>query len=231
MQKVIVQEDLSEIRKTLKQMGDLTVADFQEAAKANFLAQASCNRNDAPTAAGSKGWFDTVRNLTDCSLPKGFVRKDIENSPRLVSPAGNFSIMVATGDDATGNPFGTPKTKSHKGNTTISAVELNQKQYLLFSKDMAPQVVPLKSMDMQAVLKNPLWVFLVYVHVDKSLERPQHLVRCELSLPVGFDKAGHISAWMKRIIFPSLSPDPEKLLRETKTEFAPEQRIILKRKK
>jgi hypothetical protein len=143
-----------------------------------------------------------------------------------VNSEGNISIMVATGDEATGNPHVIPKTKSHKGTTTRSAIYSNESQSTLFSDDAIPHVIPVASIGQSS---RSTWVLLVHVHIDEASENPRHYVRCELSMPVGMDDAGHIVAWGERIILPEITIDPDDLT-DTTENFAPEQEIILQRK-
>lgn len=224
MYKISVYKELPEVTTTLDRLG-LRVDELQEAAKANFLAQAACTANDAPTAPGFIGWNASVRTLREFLIPKGWMRKEIKNSPRIISPDGNVAIMVATGDEATGNPIIMPKTKSHKGATTKTAINSNESQSSLFAEEMIPHVVPVASVGQS---NKSTWVLLVHIHIDQSDEQ-RHFVRCELSLPVGMDNSGHIVTWGERIILPEVPIDPDDLTKETE-EYAPEQEIILQRK-
>lgn len=225
MKHVLIHKDTNDVQTYLDMLG-LTIDELHEAAKANFFAQASCTANDAPTASGFIGWNASVRVLRESLLIKGWISKDIKNSPRVISPKENMSIMFATGDEATGLSHAIPRTKSHKGTTTRSAVYSNESQCMLFADDALPHVIPIAS---TKHLNESTWVFLVYVHIDKKLENPRHFIRCELSLPVGMDDAGHISSWSKRIILPEITIDPDNMT-TLDTDFAPEQEIILKRK-
>lgn len=225
MKQVLIHKDADDVQTTLDTLG-LTIGELHEAAKANFLAQASCTANDAPTASGFIGWNASVRVLREALLIKGWDRKDIKNSPRVINPDGNVSIMFATGDEATGLSHAIPRTKSHKGATTRSAVYSNESQRMLFSDDALPHVIPIAAVGHS---NKSTWVFLVHSHIDESLENPRHFVRCELSLPVGMDDAGHISAWSERIILPEITIDPDDFT-TIDEDFAPEQEIILKRK-
>jgi len=225
MQQIIIHKDIQDVTTTLDELG-LQVGELQEAAKANFLAQASCTANDAPTAPGFLGWNASIRAIREFLIPKGWVSKNIKNSPRIVNEENNISIMVATGDEGTGNSFATPKTKSNKGATTKTAVRNNSAQANLFSENVIPHVLPIASVGQS---DKSTWVLLVYVHIDQANDTPRHFVRSELSLPVGMDDSGHIAAWGERVILPEITIDPDDLVKDTE-EFAPEQEIILKRK-
>lgn len=225
MHKVSVYKEQPEVDTTLDKLG-LQIHELQEAAKANFLAQAACTANDAPTAPGFIGWNASVRALREFLIPKGWTREDIKNSPRITSSEQDVTIMVATGDEATGNPMATPKTKSNKGTTTRNAINNNENQVSLFSEEMIPHTMPAKSIN-QA--NGSTWLLLVHVHIDQQSEDPKHIIRCELSLPVGMDQSGHITAWSERIILPEITVDPDNITTES-AEYAPEQEIILKRK-
>lgn len=228
MKEIIVRSDRVDVGTRLDELG-LKIEDLQEAAKANFLAQASCTNNDAPTAAGFLGWNATVRVLREFLSSKGWVRKNIKNSPRLIHPDGDFAIMFATGDDATGISALMPRTRSHKGTTTRDSINDNSLQTSLFDDESLPKVVPFRKYIENKSSKNITWVFLVHVQIDESAENPKHIVRSELSLPVNMDDSGHINDWSERIIVPEIDINPDAA--DKKAEFAPDQEIVLQRKK
>jgi hypothetical protein len=230
MQQIEIYQEPDSIESLLSSQFNLTVEPLRESARANFVAQASCTTNDAPTAPGFLGWNASVSKLTEALRTKGWFREDIKNSPRLVHPSKNLEIMIATGNEATGNIHCIPKTKSNKGITTRNAVNSNELQIALFPDDMLPHVVRIHSD--QSINKTNLretWVLLVHVNVGEDNQSKLSCVRCELSLPIEMDDSGHITNWRKRIILPEIivSPDDEIKFVE---EFAPEQEIIIQRR-
>lgn len=96
MQELKIYTDEHDVETRLFQLG-INVRDLEEAAKANFLAQASCNQNDARIAAGISGWIASVRALREALTLRGWIREDLQNSPRVICPNNNFSVMFATG--------------------------------------------------------------------------------------------------------------------------------------
>ncbi|MEK6747485.1 MAG: hypothetical protein AABY33_10705 [Pseudomonadota bacterium] len=224
-QKIITYKEPQDVKTTLDSLG-LNVNELQDAAKANFLAQASCTANDAPTAPGFIGWNASVKTIREYLIVRGWESKNIKNSPRIVNTDKSISIMVATGDDATGNPSIIPKTKSHKGATTRTAIYNNEAQTSLFPEEAIPHVIPVVSIGHST---SSTWVLLVHVYIDKAIEKPRHYVRCELSMPVGMDDTGHIDNWRERIILPEITINPDDLIDKVE-DFAPEQEIILQRK-
>jgi len=226
MRQILIHKDLGDVTTILEVFG-LEVEELQEVAVANFSAQVDCTVDDAPTAPGFIGWNASVRALRELLTARGWVRKDIKNSPRIVNETGNMSIMVSTGDEYTGNSFATPSTKSVKGTTTRLAIKQNECSELLFLEEEIPQVLPVAAIGHSS---KSTWIFLIYVHIDRASDTPRHIVRCELSLPVGMNDTGYVSAWSERIILPEITVDPDDLSRETEG-FAPEQEIPLKRKK
>ena len=223
MHKIKIQKEPPEVIGALDRLGGLQIPELREAVRANFLAQAACTRNDALTAAGFIGWNASVRVLREFLIPKGWIPKNIKNSPRITSPDGSMAIMWATGDEATGNPMVMPKTKSNKGTTTRTAINNNEAQIWLFSDEMIPHMMPVTSAGQS---KKSTWVLLVYVRIDPL---GNHSVRAELSLPVGMDESGRITAWSERIILPEITTDGDDLTKEP-AEYAPEQEIIVHRK-
>ena len=138
--------------------------------------------------------------------------------------------MIATGNEATGNQYSVPKTKSNKGITTRNAVNSNELQITLFPEDMIPRVVKIHS-DL-SINKNNLretWVLLVHVIVGEDNQSKLNCVKCELSLPIEMDNQGHITNWSKRIILPEINMNPDDKLSLVE-EFAPEQEIIIQRR-
>lgn len=224
MREVLVYKESLEVTTILDQLG-LDVDDLQKAVKANFLAQANCTEHDAPTAPGFVGWNAAVRTLRELLSPKGWMCINIKNSPRIINLKKDVEIMVATGDEATGNPYAMPKTKSRKGVTTRASVNNNEMQISLFSEETIPHMIPAASMGQ---LGKPTWALLIYIHIDQS-DNQQHSIRAELSLPVGMDNLGHITTWSERIILPEIPIGWDDSNEETE-KYAPEQEIILERK-
>ena len=92
--------------------------------------------------------------------------------------------------------------------------------------DMVPQVVKTPANENSS--RDQTWVLLVFVDIDP--ENKYHTVRCELSLPIGMNEAGQISQWSERIIIPEIAICPD-TQNASPTEYAPEQEIVLNRKK
>lgn len=227
MKEITIYKEEPDVKTRLEELG-LTIEELQEAAQANFLAQASCTANDAPTAPGFLGWNASVRVLREFSTTKGWERQDTKNSPRLIHPDGKFSIMFATGDDATGVSILNPSTKSNKGATTRASIDSNAQEVSLFDAEMIPHVIPIRKHKGDGSLGHTTWVFLVYVRIDHSSENPRHTVRCELSLATNMNASGYINKWRERIIIPEIDISHDPI--DKRTEFAPDQEIIFKRK-
>lgn len=142
------------------------------------------------TARGLTQWSETVAFLRSALDERGWQATNPQNSPRVTSPDGKTSLMVAGGDHATGVPHGTtPRTARGRGPATRSAVECNGQ--LAFD---IPLTVPLSRN-----LREPfVWVLLYHWSKDE----PE--VRAELSLPTVLDPTtGVITDWAARILLPT----------------------------
>lgn len=133
-------------------------------------------------------WAAQVRRLRELLIPKGWQRIDDLNHPLIESPDNRVRIMVAAGDEETGNPRGRPQTKNKKGPATFSAVHRNRHQLLLFGQH------PLLSTEETDPLT---WVLLVH--------RTAEFIKAEVSLPVVADYEGYLVEWESRIILPNIT--------------------------
>lgn len=152
-----------------------------------------CTQLDPPGARGQIRHIRTVRYLREALIPVGWKPDDGGNVGAVVSPDGKRSIIVTSGDAATGQRGVIPRTKYPKGEVTRRRVHQNV-QLSLFGEDPAPQ--PDESSDEVA---RQTWTLLQYPAGD--------FVRAELSCPEGVDESGRINAWSDRILLPDLPLD------------------------
>lgn len=182
------------VRSRLEQLG-LTEAPLLRAVMAGFIAKANCTENHPPLFPPIAAWSESVRTLRDVLKPEGWTRFNDQNSPKTVSPDGTISIIVSTGNEATGNPNAEPSTTSSKGPNTADAIEVNRSMQLSLPGLEAP--VPLHDEDE----KVSTWILLVH--------HAKHELRAELSLPLAVGTDGRVSVWQERIILRAQPLDGE----------------------
>lgn len=175
----------SSVHSRLQQL-DLSEAPLLQAVKASYIAKSNCTDNHPPLFPHIAAWSEAVRTLRDSLKPEGWTRFNDQNSPKTLSPDGSISIIVATGNEATGNPIVEPATTSSKGPNTTGAIEVNRSiQPYLTGFDF-----PLSFKDEDEKIST--WILLVH-HAKKEL-------RAELSLPLDVGTDGRVSVWKERII-------------------------------
>lgn len=178
----------------LAQLG-LTEAPLLRSVLASYIAKANCTENHPPLYPHIAAWSEAVRTLRDALKPEGWTRFNDQNSPKTVSPDGTVSIIVSTGNEATGNVAVSPATTSSKGPITADAIEVN-KNLQLFLPGME---LPVELLDESEQIST--WILLVH-HAKNEL-------RAELSLPLDVGADGRVSVWQERIILSVQSLDVE----------------------
>lgn len=173
---------------------DLTIEELQEVGRAAYLAKLSCSPLHPPTFGGTSGWAAGVYTLRDQKLSHGWRMRDPGNFSITINDAGRFYVVVATGDQLAGKPFGkAPSTKSPKGLKTEAAVAATR-QHVLFPDE------GYEELKLDAELASFRAWFLLLNIEEKG-------VFIELSSPAEMIK-GKIVSWSERIIIPALSGDP-----------------------
>lgn len=152
-----------------------------------------CTALDPPGARGHIRHIRTVRYLREVLIPHGWTADDAGNVGAVVSPNGRVSIVVTSGDAATGQRGHTPRTKYPKGEVTWRRVRQNA-QLSLF--DDSPVTHPDQGFEEEV---RQTWVLLQYPAGEA--------VRAELSCPEGVDDSGRINEWSGRVLLPDLPLD------------------------
>lgn len=203
----------SSVHERLAELG-LTETPLLQAVMASYLAKANCTENHPPLFPPIAAWSEAVRTLRDALKPRGWTRFNDQNSPKTVSPDGSVSLIVSTGNDATGNPHGSPTTTSPKGPTTADAIEVNRSLQLFLPGMETP--VELCEEEEQV----STWILLVH-HAKNEL-------RAELSLPLDTGTDGRVSVWQERIILSTQQLDEEPVV--VTPPFQPDIDITVRRK-
>lgn len=142
------------------------------------------------TARGYTQWSETVAYLRQSLFERQWTRQDPQNSPRVFSPDGMTSVMVAGGNADTGVTLErNPRMARRRGPMTRDAVQCNGQQMLNVSLELPST----------RASQGPFtWVLLYHWSKDEPT------VRAELSLPVpgAVTDDGDISSWSHRILLP-----------------------------
>jgi hypothetical protein len=165
---------------------------------AGYIAKSNCTENHPPLFPPIAAWSEAVRTLRDVLKPEGWTRFNDQNSPKTVSPDGSISIIVSTGNEATGIPDAEPATTSSKGPNTAGAIEINRSLQLYLPGMELP--VPLQDEDEKVTT----WILLAH-HAKNEL-------RAELSLPLDVGSDGRVSVWQERIILRAQPLDGEQVV-------------------
>jgi len=212
-----IHQEAADVDGRLAELG-LNQAALTIVLRRGWLAFASCTKNDPPLFPGFSAWAMTVRALREYLLPQGWDRVDDNNYSLTVNPTGSMAIVVATGDEATGQSDASPTTRSSKGPSTAEAVASNQQQLEL---PFAPFVVS-STADVSPEDRRMTWILLVH--------RGPSEVRAELSLPTSMATDGKPSGWRERIILGSILLDPDVPDIVPPENLAPDIEIDVKRR-
>lgn len=157
----------------------------------------ACTAFDPPYYAGVTRSARTVRYLREGFVPRGWGYTDARNYSLLLHPTGVLAIAVATGNEATGDPFLMGLRLAHgKGEMTGNAVNANEDQLSLFD------VMGYEGDDQVESVSDGRITWLLLIN-----ERSGRL-HSELALPRTFcDK--NVTAWAERIMLPTIVVDDD----------------------
>jgi hypothetical protein len=184
-----------EIAGRLEQLGVTEVA-LREAIYQGHLQRTRLTLNHPRNFPGLVMWGEVVAALRDQLRPLNWIRQDVGSFPVTVNESLNLAIAVASGDDATGNPYAHPSNRSKKGRNTIEAIEANR-QMVLFEEFLQEIKAHAEG--------NQTWILIH--HTDTARGE----IRFELSLPAEIGNDGKISSWSERILLGSISFDDDLL--------------------
>jgi hypothetical protein len=202
-----------DVNRRLRDLG-LSIDVLQDAAKAGYLARASCTPNDPPMTPGTDAWSRTVRRLRELLIARGWRKDDPGNYSLTISDEHRLNVVVASGDEATGQRATMPRTKSPKGIYTALAVERN------LQPDLFPETLPEAVRKAPLTLQYPTWMFLILIE--------ESAVHAELSYPSEIED-GHVTKWKERIILPSFGVDPAEI-DDGPADFGPDFDVDVQRK-
>jgi hypothetical protein len=166
-----------DVRKRLAEIGGLSVELLHEVAAQGEIGRASATANHPRLAGPLMAYFEATRALRDLLMPIGWMKSNFGGSELTVSPDLQHAILVAAGDENTGSPLFTPKTRSPKGPRTQIAVVQNAIQTSFLAELGYDD--PVGEMMIRSMGAGPAqftWVLLI--------RRDDYQLQIELSLPV-----------------------------------------------
>lgn len=190
-------EQIQDLDSRLLEQFDVTSGEIGERVllRAQAASRSYAHRLYPNSGPGLVRWLNLVANLSELMLPRGWVRHDVDNVPRLIHKSRRLALVVLRGDDATGLPFGQigrwPRSKYPRGAAVIRAVARN-------TTPVFPLFADLEAADVVDLDGYKTW-FLV-VHVDRK-----H-IRSEISLPITSD-SDYVERWADRLLLPALPND------------------------
>lgn len=160
----------------------LTAADFEFVLAGAEAEARTWTALAPPVIAGMARWGKTNELLRVRLLPRGWTHDDPRNMPRTISPAGDFAIVAATGDGATGRPDATARNLYARGIETVRAIGSRSQLAFDFGLDLG------RAGDLA------IWLLLYHPAGDE--------IRAELSRPEDITPAGYVTGWAERIMLP-----------------------------
>jgi hypothetical protein len=177
-----------EVANRLKERFDWFEAAFVLAVQQGYIERTNCAIPfDPPTAPGTDAWRYTLRSLRQQADARGWTLSDPGNLSVITSEKLEVNIVVFSGDDATGLPHLTPKSKNPRGPMIKEAVRRNYGELSLFE-----EVIEDAGPDIEEMVRFETWVLLTHITNEE--------IRAELSLPKSVDEHDRVDDWAERII-------------------------------
>jgi len=174
------------------------LAELQRVGEAAFRAFVGVSGLHPKGFNGTSAWAEATSQLRAILIPHGWIPKDPQNQPRVVSKSGRLAITVSSGTAETGDPNGNPQTRNDKGAQTAAGVDYNSRQLTLFPVKETDDQSPPAPRDGQQ-----LWMLLYFIDFDARE------VRLELSQPTAMSEADRVNRWATRYILPPLHFGPD----------------------
>lgn len=170
------------VESRLLDLFDLTVDEIWSVVLAGEAERDGVTANHPPTSPGFRAWDGSIARIRELLKPRGWTVLNANNLPLTVSPNGR-ALTATSGTPETGTAI-PPRSQNPKGASTVNMVEVNR-QFELFPNPSAPHATP------GGREISECWWILRF--------RSGNVVRAEVSLPRGFDKARRIVSWIERI--------------------------------
>lgn len=174
---------------------DLELELFERVGQSGLAGRRRGTRAHPRPYAGYECYAESTATLRRSLHTKGWKIRDVRNSAWITHPSDGFSIVVATGNELTGDPESDGvSTAQSRGRVTAEAVRSNSLQFCF--PQMQDYMVSLGDKPSEL-----LWFLLQRVEDNRRLYM-------ELSLPETIDSGGFPLTWRHRIILPVIDEGP-----------------------
>lgn len=188
MSAIVLFDNVDAIAKRLARLG-LHEAALREAVYQGHLQRTRITLNHPSIYHGLNMWGEVVAALRDQLRPDGWTRQEFGSFALTVHEEFKLAIIVASGDEGTGNPSAHPFNRSRKGRNTVEAIEANRQLELFES--LPPEV-------QQEEEGKQTWVLMHHTDTGRGE------IRLEMSRPSSMGKDGKITEWAERIILSTI---------------------------
>ncbi|HUN61844.1 MAG TPA: hypothetical protein VMU53_07635 [Candidatus Sulfotelmatobacter sp.] len=203
----------------LRELG-VSEAILREAVERGQAEQAQRTLNHPPLYRGLTPWGEITCAFREQVIPLGWKRDDDGNLAITINDKGTAGIVVATGDEFTGDKDESPCTKSPRGPRTERIIKRNRSlAETLFGDIRKPTAAEIEKINAQMT-----W-FLLF-----SRDEKRQLIQCELSLPSKINRKGRVEGWLERIILEPVPYGGEPAQKLEDVPQTPEIDIDLKRR-
>ena len=191
-QKGIVEPDDRAVLRRLAELG-LPLTLLELSLRAGYAESDLTTEAHPVTYPGTVVWGVTTGELRTGLAQLGWTQDDADNVARAISPNGDVTVVVVSGNRYTGlrNKHEYVDARRPRGPASIRIVKQNM-QYELFLEDPVSRA----RNDLARNLGGT-W-FLLHYRVDD-------IVRSELSYANAVDKEGRLIAWKERLILPDIN--------------------------
>jgi hypothetical protein len=198
----------------------ITEAILREAIQRGLAEQAERTLNHPPLYRGLTPWGEITCALREQVIPLGWKRDDDGNLAITINKEGTAGIVVATGDEFTGNKEQSPCTKSPRGPRTERVIKNNKSlANTLFGDIRKPTFA-----EIEKINERMTW-FLLFARDEK-----RQIVHCELSLPSKINRKGRVEDWLERIVLEAMPVGNDPISKAPDVPRTPEINITVKRR-
>ncbi|HEX4737066.1 MAG TPA: hypothetical protein VH331_05850 [Allosphingosinicella sp.] len=204
-----------EVEQRLRELG-LSIDEINAVAREAYRARMNCSPLHPPTYPGTAGWATAVFQLRDTCLPKGWRYADPGNFSMTINDKLNIYIVVATGDENCGRPYGKePSTKTPKGMKTEAAVKRQ------------PAFDFIEAVSDDEVQAGGVAGYMAFWLLLNFSERQ---IFVELSSPAEIER-GKITDWHERNVLPIIDLDTPPISKDGKFDdgFTPDLDVPVRR--
>src|SRR6266536_1919648 len=162
---------------------DLTWPEIENVLLYGHAERATYTEHDAPSVGEAARWSRNIQRMSGFLTARGWTRINPMNQPTLIHPSNGWSLIICSGDGATGTAYANPRNRNEKGRSIREAVVDANQTALFLPQDARPELAGLKL----------TWILLYNHRGDK--------IYSEVSLPIEME-GDFITKWQTRILMP-----------------------------